>query len=499
METGTPSRPKLAAWPLAVLSALLFALCLAAGTRSNGFPFFYHPDEPGKVDQLLGGPWNFHHPLLLLRTTKLARKLAGIPPTAQDCVVAGRWVSAAFSALAVVALSGFTLRLRGRTAAAATALLLLFNHQIFELSHYLKEDTALLAGLALSLLAAQAFSQRASPAHALGMGIACALAISGKYLGVVALAFAIPALQRCPPSARPRLWLTFLAAFSIALVAINFPLVENLVTFRTSFDREVGLVVHGQHGGGWSPHFEYWKTFVDNVTPALWPFLLLGYWSLWRSRRAHTLPAWSLALFPVACAILLSFSPKSNDRYFLPVTAFFLCLAGIGVSAAVDLLAGKLSRRLAIGLCLLVSVLAETPAFIRYWRAFRHDDRADMRAWMRAHLPPDATVLQESRVLLPAADNQRWPRPDLWPQKIETTKLACDAGSLDELRRKGFTHLAVSESDYGRFFRGSGKTPGQRQAREFYELLHRSPPLWQRARGKVIYLHPGLEIYSLAR
>ena len=43
----------------------------------NTFPFYYHPDEPGKVEQVLGmRPWNFHHPTLLLSTTK-AEKVDG--------------------------------------------------------------------------------------------------------------------------------------------------------------------------------------------------------------------------------------------------------------------------------------------------------------------------------------------------------------------------------------------------------------------------------------
>ena len=81
----------------------LFVATLVLHTRHNTFPFYYHPDEPGKVEQVLGmRPWNFHHPMLLLSTTKL---IASSARTEQTVVETGRWVSAAFTAGAVVALS----------------------------------------------------------------------------------------------------------------------------------------------------------------------------------------------------------------------------------------------------------------------------------------------------------------------------------------------------------------------------------------------------------
>ena len=48
-------------WRLALAAVALFAATLWLDTRENGFPFFYHPDEPDKVDQIITGKWNFHH------------------------------------------------------------------------------------------------------------------------------------------------------------------------------------------------------------------------------------------------------------------------------------------------------------------------------------------------------------------------------------------------------------------------------------------------------
>jgi hypothetical protein len=37
-------------------SIALFCACLALNTRHNRFPYYYHPDEPGKVEQIMEGP-----------------------------------------------------------------------------------------------------------------------------------------------------------------------------------------------------------------------------------------------------------------------------------------------------------------------------------------------------------------------------------------------------------------------------------------------------------
>jgi hypothetical protein len=79
-----------------------------------------------------------------------------------------------------------------------------------------------------------------------------------------------------------------------------------------------------------------------------------------------------------------------------------------------------------------------------------------------------------------------------------------DLGTLDELRAKGITHVAVSESDYGRFFLKSlqpkkGQEEDFARRKAFYESLFDSgEPLFERGRGTVIYLHPGIRVYRIA-
>src|SRR5579871_6184541 len=132
--------PRSTRFLLSVYGVLLFVAALFLDTRYHQFPYFYHPDEGVKVEQLRTSEWNYHHPMLLLSTTKLVMNLVGVAPIEQRIVETGRWVSAGFTALAVVALSLLAFAWRGWGAAVATGLALLLHHQLFELSHYLKED-----------------------------------------------------------------------------------------------------------------------------------------------------------------------------------------------------------------------------------------------------------------------------------------------------------------------------------------------------------------------
>src|SRR5438105_14757730 len=124
---------------LALLLALFFC-CVLLYTRHNDFPFFYHPDEPDKVRQAMNGKWNFNHPLLMLGADRAAVLALGIPLDEQRVVVAGRWVSAVFSALGVSAPTLLAWRMRGPPAPGAPVILAGLHQQVFELAHYMKED-----------------------------------------------------------------------------------------------------------------------------------------------------------------------------------------------------------------------------------------------------------------------------------------------------------------------------------------------------------------------
>ncbi len=492
---------------------VLFAVTLMLHGRYNDFPFFYHPDEWEKVHQVMTGEWNFHHPMLLLTTTKCVMAARGGGLSEQDVVEVGRWVSAGFSAAAVVALSLLAFVWRGWGAAVVTGLALMLHHQIFELSHYMKEDTALLMGVALTFLAAFVFWRKPDPWRAAVLGAAVALAISGKYIGAFMLGAALPLLWLAP-GARWRSAACFIAAMGCVLIVVNLPLLLNLDAFEKSLGREMSLVVHGQRGVTRSvPHTQYWNVFRDNSTPAIWLLLACFLAARWRERRSVSLAEWLVIGFPFVYALALSFSPKSNDRYFLPATAVFTLLAGLGVADAARLVTGRMRHGLALAACgalLVVSQVVAAPApldwrvFRQYLAAFQHDDNKELIAWVRAELPPGAVIAKDSRVELPdpgiPADAFRF---GAFSQTIIAKRYAADLGTLDVLRARGVTHVAVSESDYGRFFLRSVRPQAAEaedfaRRKSFYEdLFQHGVLLFRRERGTVLYLHPGIRLYRL--
>lgn len=515
--TVIPPEPlPLARWErlaLSVWALVLFAATLLLHTQHNSFPYFYHPDEAEKTDQVLTGEWNFHHPMLLLSTTKVAVQSFGVERNPQAVVVAGRWMSAAFTAGAVLALALLAYAWRGWAASLAAGGALLLHHQLFELAHYMKEDTALLLGLALSFLAAYAFWQKPSGWRAAGLGVAVAVAISGKYLGVVALAAALPVLWLTPGGRGWRI-LIFGAALVAVLVVVNLPLLLQFGVFEKSFGREVNLVVHGQRGLTRSvPHAQYWSVFRDNTTPVIWVLLLVFLASRWPDRRSLAPVQWLVIAFPFVFALALSFSPKTNDRYLLPATALFTLLAALGVADAGKLLGRWMPRRWALTMCAVLLVAGQVATlprpldwriFSSYFAAFQRDDNAALLAWVKNALPPDAVIAKDSRIRLPDPkskdDAQRYAP---MPQKILAARYAADVGTMQELRDRGVTHLAVSESDYGKFFIRSLR-PQPREAADFArrkvfyeELLRAGEPLFERPRGTVIYLHPGIRLYRM--
>ena len=483
---------------LVVWSLALFAATLSLHLRHRDFAWYYHPDEGGKIEQVLTEKWNFNHPMLLLRASRLALEWSGAARDPQSVVEVGRAVSATFTAIAVVALSLFAFQWRGWLAALAAGGSLMLHHQLFELSHYMKEDTALLCGLALALLALGHFEAKPTLAKAAVLGGACALAISGKYIGAIVLLATGPTLLK---GGGRRRW-AFFAGLAVVLLAVNWPLVSDLDTFRASFARETTFVVEGQKGSTRSvPHAQYWNVFIDNTTPAIWLLLVLFLAARWGGWHAVTLTRWHVVAFPFVYALALSFSPKSNDRYFLPATAIFTLFAALGVPDVARLTAWKWAAPLAAA----VLVLGQIPSWLRYERAFQRDDSRELQAWCRDSLPADAVIAKDSRIWLPDPKKPSGVPADVILQKVVPAKFVADLGTLDELREKGITHVAVSASDYGRFFLKSlqpkkGQEAEFAQRKAFYESLFREGKLiFERERGTVIYLHPGIRVYGIAR
>lgn len=488
-------------------------------TRHNQFAFFYHSDESAKVAQVITRDYNFHHPMLLLTTSELllgkSRGDVTSPTDQQRVVEAGRLVSAIFSAIAVGAFTLLAFIRAGRLAALTAGLLLAFHQQLFELAHYMKEDPALLLGVALTFLTLAMYEKQRGWSLALCCGLACGVAVSGKYMGAVMFGCALPVMilgGKLKPGHRVlHIGLLLLGALLVFALA-NLPLLRDLETFRASFSREMDMVAHGAKDMARSvPHTVYLSIFRDNTTPAIWLLLGVYYFRFWKTRREQSATSWALALFPIVLTIAFSFSPKTNDRYYLPVTAVVYFLASLGL---MDLVRTVLPRwkpalearwKMVGAITLLIALACEAPRFHEVFRAFQYDDRRELAEFIQKNIPPDVSIAQDERVMLPDERNRKRGRVvlNLTQEVVSGKTYAANLGDLDQLRATGYTHVAVSESNYGRFFLKSLSVKDQNRAevekqRTFYErLFAEGELLFERERGTVIYLHPGLRLYSI--
>jgi hypothetical protein len=359
--------------------------------------------------------------------------------------------------------------------------------------------------MAFSFLMAFLFAQQPTRLRAVVLGVAVACAISGKYIGLSVLVVVGPVLWHTSRADRTARLLAFAGALCVALLLVNLPLVMNPAGFAHSFDREMQLVVHGQQGTTRRvPHTLYLNIFRDNTTPVMWVLLIIFLVERWRERRVLHQVEWLLIAFPFLYTAALSFSPKSNDRYFLPATALFTLFAAFGALDAARLLTRWISLRWATVAVVAILVAAQLPSWGRYEFAFQHDDNRELIDWIETHLPDTAVIAKDSRIQLPDPNSVRdAKRFDPLKQKILAKKFAADIGTIDELRKMGVTHVAVSETDYGRFFL-DGVEPKKNEVNDFNrrkafytELLRAGDLLFQRDRGTVLYLHPGVRLYTL--
>jgi len=489
-----------------LFAALLFAASLTLFTRFNDFPFYYHPDEPGKVAQIQTGQWNFNHPMLMLTTARLAVRASRGDLTDPQCVVeVGRRISAGFAAASVALLAALVWIVGGRFAGITAGLLLLSHHQLFELSHYFKEDTALLFGISAWFLGLALYTKRPHWTTAALVGAGAALAVSGKYVGVFAPLLSLFLIPHCAqPGRRGKEISVFLGAFVIVFGLVNLPLLLQVTTFESSFHREIGFVVHGQRGMTRSiPHPVYLTAFRDNLHFGLWLFIAFFLGNFWRRRQARTALDWVLLLFPFAFLVLLSFSPKTHDRYFLPATALFVCAAALGAGQLRSHPAWRKAAPVLVGIAVALQLAGMPKHDLRsYYRAFQTDDRAELVAWLNAQ-HPTAVIAQDRRTLLPTSEEKRFLpyQPALSARVLgESLEKIADPAAL---RASGVTLVALCQDGFGGYdLKSLRPQRGQEEAygktRALYRALREGhSPLWERPRGLVTYLHPGLMVYDL--
>ncbi|HEY5892804.1 MAG TPA: glycosyltransferase family 39 protein [Chthoniobacterales bacterium] len=493
-----------ARWWLPVVAALLLGGGWWLNTFGNQFAYYYHPDEARKVRQVLTGMRNFNHPLLMLSSVEWVWEATGRRPQNQRVVELGRSTSAIFCALGTVAFFLAAWCWAGPVAAVTTGLFLTLHHQVFELAHYMKEDPSLYFGVGLFCLALVHYSRKQDALSVIAVGAAVGVAASAKYLGAILLIPSVAAIliggRSEEKSARKGHAILMAAAAVVIFAVINWRLFGQWGAFSQSFGKEMDLVATGQGDVTRSvPHAIYLNIFVKNTTPVVWVLLIASFVALWRRPRAESIPGIIVAT-AVGWLLLMSFSPKTNDRYFLPLTGLFYVMAGTGAAFLWETTKGW--RRAGLVVVLAAGLVWEGAQTSNYARAFSRDDRAELAAWIRENIPTSDTIAYDARVNLPDEEVYHDLRNPLPHRLLREQYVADVAEKSDGFAGEKIKYVVVSESTYGRFFLESlrpkdGLSAEFERRAAFYRKLREQKPLWSRPRGTVLYLHPGLEVYAV--
>ncbi len=488
-------------------------------TTHNAFPYNYHPDEAGKAQQILsqGEYRNFNHPQLLLESTEWATWWFQTPADAQAVVEVGRTVSGVMTALAVVALSlsGYiALGLPGLISVTPVVALCPF---LLAYSHSMKEDAALGFGISIVVLGTcllwqwgnrQVLQWLAMVVLAVGV----ATAMSAKYVGAVAIVVAIPALLFAPRTAllpallRPVVFISWLL---LAVIAINHRAISDFDQFSEGLEREYEHSVTDHMGLTMNRPNLYIVNVTRDATPLFLQAMLMVGAVLWITfwRRKHRM-GWDRCVLLLAGGFLLvlSYGVIAMDRYALPVVMLVALLAGIG-TARLGQFIGKPWAKWGLPITFAsVTIVTQGPICADYIRQFGDDSRQRLREFIL-----NEPTMAGTRILAEQYTGLNGPAYDGSDDglrsraNISSRMFAAELRSIESARRMGFTHIAVADFAYGRYFDphvfpSRGETNSYNRSRTFYEELFRDGQLvwsYEPTHRMTAYTNPTVRLYAI--
>jgi Dolichyl-phosphate-mannose-protein mannosyltransferase len=507
---------------------LLTIILIAIGsywifTRSNDFPIDYNPDEVHKAYELMSptSTWDLRQPLLMLDVARLFRDLMH-PIGIRETVIVGRTASAAMSALAVTLLSLTALRAQGIFAAILTGITLSLSPPLFIHSHYFKEDTALIFGLAVCLLAAQIVSRRphgpSGWAAQILLGFGCGLAAGGKLVGAV---FVLPSiLVTAFASMRPG-GNVFLKLGIFAVSAITVFAVINAVQFDTFLPPRISdfafqqlrlQVARGVHGEDLDVLLRVPNTYCLHVvaaqtSPLVW-ILLLGPLYAFKSPRAWTLWGVTVVLYTLTAIVTLSCARFPFPRYALPISLLVLFTASVSTPAFVTALRMRIRERYAISVLLtigIVVVLGRTCVSLD--QSLRNDSRQRLQSWILSNISPTASIITDKYACLrddaEVLSSGGQTAIDRYRVKVAKPYVADVANSFKDFLSEGYDYLVVTDISYRKFFLPE-QVPlpihddERIRRRKFYaSLFENTTPLWTCGDQSYSYTNPEIKVFEL--
>lgn len=460
----------------ALALAAVFGCSFTIYTTGNDFPFGYHADEESKAAQVLDPQHrlNFRHPALLIEGTIQICRHHRTAADTQSVVETGRRVSAFYAAAGTTlfALAGYLLFGFAGLLLAAVMVGLCPHMVIY--SHYMKEEASLSLGVAAVVAAAMVATKARGRAGRilawLGLGLACGLATSAKYVGAASLACALAAILLIPPRGwKPfasRLLLVLASALVIVLL-VNHRLFIHSDTLNINPNTLDSMTTSFGHGVSGHKDLTMPKpnTFILEVlaretTFDVWIglglFIILAFSGKLKEVRLGLCVALS---FLVIWAVTLSYNTIPFHRYIMPVLVqmYFLAALGFGVAMWRFTPPRGAARALFMAVVMGLILSAQAPLGLALVRQFSDDSRQRVRAWIVANVPAGSTIAAEKYAGLHGrGDAKRFPDSNIQSMKdryrLLTPFFIGDVGDLQALRAKGVDYVVVCGLAYERFF-----------------------------------------------
>jgi hypothetical protein len=473
-------------------AAFMLGMGLLLHREGAGFSWEYHNDEPSKVRQVLEGWRNYRHPPLMLDAVVAARAVAPGLDDPQAVVEWGRGTSAFYGAAAVAVMADAAWMAAGPWAGLGVGLVLLCHGPSYEMAHYFKEDSLFLLGVAMLLHAVVGLGRGPRPSGGAAILTAGWVCVGAKWIGWLPwLAAAIPAWRALAPWPRWRRGLALAFFLGVAVAGARY--LWHWEVFALTGREEWDALWSGDYAAGVGvPHGRYFALLAELGHPALWwTSAGLGLAAAWRRMPGA---AWAL-LGAGAGWLALAWVAKYSDRYAVPLVWLMVWLGVAGAAHGAARMRRVPGVAAPVAACLMAAglMLGQWDDFQSRRSGFATDSRAVLQAWLVGQDTEDWRLARDewSRVGLPSG-------PD-----AEESFFAADLGTMEGLRARGITHVAVCYEVYHRYVDGMADAAAQadpvfrRRAAFYRELLERGRVVWAASNRHPKPLHPGLSLVDI--
>lgn len=522
---GPASRSVSHRFRLFAVGLLFFVCAFFLHLLHNDFPWTYHNDEPSKVRQVQEHTRNLRHPPLMLTMADSTIAFLGLNRSDPQTVVeTARTLAAFYIAGTVVCVFLLIYYQSGRffPAALLGGILVTIDNQVFEISHYFKEDAPLLLGIAFSILFLDLtlnlsketrFGRFLFPAL---LGIGLAWTVGAKLIGaiLVPVCFAVLLSFRTGRRVFPVALLLFL--ISGAIFSLPYSLDPGMA--YEELHGEIERLKEGDHGMGLdTPHLYFFMLLSAHWSAMPVMAIALYYYAARRMTQTtgrHPGAAWGILLFMACFMAVLCFSARLSERYLGPVLVLLpVCLmAGAAVTAKFLRLAhpseqappdGRPSAlrflfRRPAWLCLILFFITGSVhlfLFARMVDGFGKDSRTELITYINQHLPADA--------ILAADDQAQIHSPQINGRKILREFFASELGTLRDLLDQGVTHIIITHDRSYRYF-SIHNPPSMEEwktlnhhSRFYQTIVNEGELLWKKRGRNPKPLHPGIYLYRI--